>query len=82
MGRATFYMMTAKKTWQRLSKSQRTLKLKKLRIRKELGDMYNSYMNTELANKKGIAPLQSLLDTISNAENMLQLSKVFGELYV
>jgi len=44
--------------------------------------MYNSYMNTELANKKSIAPLQSLLDTISNAENMLQLSKVFGELYV
>jgi len=39
-------------------------------------------MNTELANKKSIAPLQSLLDTISNAENMLQLSKVFGELYV
>jgi len=53
-----------------------------LRIRKALGDMYNSYMHTGLANKIGIAPLQSLLATISNVENMLRLSTVLGELYV
>jgi len=48
----------------------------------KLGDMYNSYMNVELANEKGIAPLQSLLDKINSAQNMQQLSTVFGELYV
>ena len=48
----------------------------------KLGDMYNSYMNTELTNKKGITPLQSLLDNISSTQNMLQLSKALGELYV
>ena len=48
----------------------------------KLGDMYNSYMNTELTNKKGITPLQSLLDNISSTQNMLQLSRAFGELYV
>jgi putative endopeptidase len=48
----------------------------------KLGDMYNSYMNVNLSNEKGILPLQFLLDTISKAEDMPQLSKVFGELYV
>jgi len=48
----------------------------------KLGDMYNSYMNVEQANKKGISPLNSLLSSIDDAENMQQLSKVFGELYV
>ena len=48
----------------------------------KLGDMYNSYMNVEQANKKGISPLTSLLSSIDDAENMQQLSKVFGELYV
>ena len=48
----------------------------------KLGDMYNSYMNVELANEKGISPLKPLLDSISDAKNMQQLSKVFGELYV
>mgnify|MGYP001946834938 CR=1 FL=1 len=48
----------------------------------KLGDMYNSYMNVELANEKGLTPLNGLLSTIDNAKNMQQLSKVFGELYV
>ena len=48
----------------------------------KIGDMYTSYMNVELANEKGISPLKSLLASISSAENMQQLSKVFGELYV
>lgn len=48
----------------------------------KLGDMYKSYMNVDFANEKGILPLQSLLDTISSAEDIPQLSKVFGELYV
>jgi endothelin-converting enzyme/putative endopeptidase len=48
----------------------------------KLGNMYNSYMNIGLANEKGMTPLQSLLDTISSTENMSQLSKIFGEMYV
>lgn len=48
----------------------------------KLGDMYNSYMNVDLANERGISPLQPLLDNISSIENMQQLSKVFGELLV
>lgn len=48
----------------------------------KLGDMYNSYMNVELANEKGLTPMQPFLDKINNAENMQQLSKVFGELLV
>lgn len=48
----------------------------------KLGDMYNSYMNVELANEKGMTPLQPLLQSISDVENMQQLSKVFGELLV
>jgi len=48
----------------------------------KLGDMYNSYMNVEQANQKGISPLKPFLDSISGAENMQQLSQVFGELYV
>lgn len=48
----------------------------------KLGDMYNSYMNIDLANKKGFLPIQSLLDSISDTEDMSQLSKVFGEMYV
>lgn len=48
----------------------------------KLGDMYNSYMNIDLANEKGITPLQPLLNKINSAANMQQLSKVFGELYV
>jgi putative endopeptidase len=48
----------------------------------KLGDMYNSYMNVEQANIKGISPLKSLLASIAGAQNMQQLSTVFGELYV
>lgn len=48
----------------------------------KLGDMYNSYMNLELANEKGLTPLHSLLEDIDQAENMPQLSGLFGELYV
>ena len=42
----------------------------------KLGDMYRSYMNVELANEKGLSPIQSLLDGISDAKNMQQLSCV------
>ncbi|MEP1447463.1 MAG: M13-type metalloendopeptidase [Paraglaciecola sp.] len=48
----------------------------------KLGDMYNSYMNVELANQKGLTPMQPFLDKINNAADMQQLSKVFGELLV
>ncbi|MEP2653280.1 MAG: M13-type metalloendopeptidase [Paraglaciecola sp.] len=48
----------------------------------KLGDMYNSYMGVELANILGLTPLQPILDDINAIENMEQLSKIFGELYV
>jgi putative endopeptidase len=48
----------------------------------KLGDMYNSYMNVEQANEKGMSPLEPLLASIYAAENMQQLSKIFGKLYV
>ncbi|MEP4300723.1 MAG: M13 family metallopeptidase N-terminal domain-containing protein, partial [Paraglaciecola sp.] len=48
----------------------------------KLGDMYNSYMDVELANTLGLTPLQPILDDINAIENMEQLSKMFGELYV
>ncbi|MBU3004075.1 M13 family metallopeptidase [Paraglaciecola arctica] len=48
----------------------------------KLGDMYNSYMNVELANEKGLTPMQPFIDKINSAENMQQLSAVFGELLV
>lgn len=48
----------------------------------KLGDMYNSYMNVELANENGLTPMQPFIDKINSAENMQQLSAVFGELLV
>jgi endothelin-converting enzyme/putative endopeptidase len=47
----------------------------------KLGDMYNSYMNVELANQLGLSPLQSELDSIKNISDMQQISAKFGELY-
>ncbi|MFT2092392.1 M13 family metallopeptidase [Paraglaciecola sp. 2405UD69-4] len=48
----------------------------------KLGDMYNSYMNIDLANTLGLTPLQPILDDINAIKNMQQLSQMFGELYV
>ncbi|WP_299083253.1 M13-type metalloendopeptidase [uncultured Paraglaciecola sp.] len=48
----------------------------------KLGDMYNSYMNVELANQNGLTPLKSMLGSIESIENMQQLSTVFGEMLV
>ena len=47
----------------------------------KLGDMYNSYMNVELANQLGLSPLQAELDSIKNISDMQQVSAKFGELY-
>lgn len=48
----------------------------------KLGDMYNSYMNIELANSKGLSPLQAQLDSIANINTMQEVSQKLGELYV
>ncbi|MCF2948531.1 peptidase M13 [Paraglaciecola aquimarina] len=48
----------------------------------KLGDMYNSYMDIELANSKGLRPLKVQLDSIAQISNMQQLASKFGELYV
>lgn len=48
----------------------------------KLGDMYNSYMNIELVNQKGLSPLSDQLKSIANIENMQQVSEKFGELLV
>ena len=47
----------------------------------KLGDMYNSYMDVDLANKLGLSPLQAELDSINNISDMKQVSAKFGELY-
>lgn len=47
----------------------------------KLGDMYNSYMNEELANELGISPLQSELDGIAKVANHSQAAEKMGELY-
>lgn len=48
----------------------------------KLGDMYNSYMNIELANQKGLSPLNQQIESIASIENMQQISQKFGELLV
>lgn len=48
----------------------------------KLGDMYNSYMNEELANTLGLSPLQGELASIAAIENMQQVSAKLGELIV
>ncbi len=47
----------------------------------KLGDMYNSYMNVELANSLGLSPLEAELDSINDISDMKQISAKFGELY-
>ncbi|MGQ8366421.1 M13 family metallopeptidase [Glaciecola sp. 1036] len=39
---------------------------------------YQSYMNTELLNEKGVTPLQPMVDTINAISNQSELAKVFG----
>ncbi|MDU0355819.1 M13-type metalloendopeptidase [Paraglaciecola aquimarina] len=46
----------------------------------KLGDMYNSYMDLELANQKGLSPLKTQISEIANIENMQQVSEKFGQL--
>lgn len=48
----------------------------------KLGDMYNSYMNVELANELGLTPLQAELERIAGVENHSQVATVMSELYV
>lgn len=45
----------------------------------KVGDMYASFMNTELTNEKGIAPLKPLLDKIAAVAKKDQLDEIFAE---
>lgn len=45
---------------------------------KLISDYYNSYMDLESINQKGISPLQPMLDDIAAIENVKQLTAAFG----
>ncbi len=47
-----------------------------------VADFYNAYMDVETLNKKGIAPLQPVLDKIAAVENTTDLTKVFGSAWL
>ncbi|WP_371188106.1 M13 family metallopeptidase [Thalassotalea maritima] len=44
-----------------------------------IADFYHAYMDTETINKKGIKPIQSLLDDIAAVASTDDLTKVFGK---
>ena len=44
----------------------------------KVGDMYASFMNTELTNDKGIAPLQPMLDKIAAVKSKDELDEIFA----
>lgn len=44
-----------------------------------VADFYQSYMDTDTINAKGITPIQPLLDEINDIDNLQKLTKVFGE---
>lgn len=46
----------------------------------KVGAMYASFMNNELANEKGIKPLQPMLDKIDAVSSKAQLPEIFAEL--
>ncbi|NVJ70040.1 MAG: M13 family peptidase [Alphaproteobacteria bacterium] len=47
-------------------------------MEQKIGDYYNSYMDTEAVNAKGIEPLRPLLDEIAAVEDVADLTKMFG----
>lgn len=46
----------------------------------KLGDMYNSFMNTELADQLGYQPLMSDIESIANVSSMSEVAGKIGEL--
>jgi putative endopeptidase len=49
---------------------------------KLIADFYNAYMDTDTINAKGIAPIKPVLDTITNIENVTNLTAVFGDAWL
>jgi predicted metalloendopeptidase len=45
----------------------------------KVGDLFNSYMNMEIRNKAGIAPLQSIIDAIDNLKTKQDIAQFFGQ---
>lgn len=45
-------------------------------------DFYQSYMDTDALNQKGLAPIEDVLTTISNIQNTKDLTKVFGNAWL
>ena len=50
-------------------------------VEQKIRDYYNSYMNVEARNAKGIAPLQPLLSKIAAIEDIDQLTAAFGSAF-
>ena len=49
-------------------------------VSQQIGDLYNSFLNEELANELGAAPIAGELQRISDAEHMDDLMRLMGEL--
>ena len=49
---------------------------------KLIADFYNSYMDTETLNAKGISPIQAVLDDIAAVSNTSELTAEFGEAWL
>ena len=47
-----------------------------------VADFYAAYMDTETLNKKGISPIQPVLDKIANIGSVTDLTKVFGQAWL
>ncbi len=63
-------------------KQRRTPDPKRTPLEQKYGDFYAACMNTELADKKGVAPLQPTLDTINSFSDKKQLAAVLGTLEI
>src|SRR5271170_3933341 len=55
---------------------------KRTPLEQKYGDFYAACMNTELVNQKGVAPLQSTLDTIKAFSDKKQLAGVLATLEI
>ncbi|MEO0313428.1 MAG: hypothetical protein RL140_658, partial [Actinomycetota bacterium] len=49
-------------------------------VSQQIGDLYNSFLNEELANELGAAPIAGDLQRIADAEHMDDLMRLMGEL--
>ena len=47
-----------------------------------IADFYNAYMDVETINKKGITPIQGLLDEIGSVKNTDDLTRIFGNAWL